>query len=115
MTEKETKKKLTTGYKERIQTGGVYLIKNNKNNRVLLDCSADIGAITNRFEFSKQMNLCVNAKLKKDWDAYGGGAFSLEVLETLDKNETQTAKSFSEDISLLKDLWLERFNKEDIY
>lgn len=115
MTEKETKKKLITGYKERIQTGGVYIIRNNKNNKIFLDCSADIGAISNRFEFSKQMNFCVNAKLKKDWDAFGGGAFSLEVLETLEKNETQTAKSFSEDLSLLKDLWFEKLNKEDIY
>lgn len=115
MTEKETKKKLITGYKERIQTGGVYIIRNNKNNKIFLDYSADIGAISNRFEFSKQMNFCVNAKLKKEWDAFGGDAFSLEVLETLEKNETQTAKSFSEDLSLLKDLWFEKLNKEDIY
>lgn len=115
MTDKETKKKMISSYKDRTQTGGVYKIKNNINDKIFFDCSVDIAAIANRFEFSKQLNFCVNVKLKKDWDAFGGSAFSLEVLETIDKNENQTAEAFAEDIRLLRDLWLERINKENLY
>jgi hypothetical protein len=117
MTDKETKKRLINAYKERAQTqtGGVYLIRNNANGRVLVDVAADMAAAVNRFNFTKQMNTCVNAKLTKDWAHYGSGVFELEVAETMDKSEKQSPAEFLEDLQVLKKMWQEKFEPAVLY
>lgn len=117
MTDKETKKKLISAYKERAQTqtGGVYLIHNRANGKVLVDIAADMAAAVNRFNFTQQMNTCVNAKLTKDWAHYGGAVFELEVAETMDKSEKQTPAEFMEDLQVLKKMWLEKFEPAVLY
>jgi hypothetical protein len=104
--DRDERKKRADAYRERVCTGGVYVIRNLKNGKMYLDCTADIAAMQNRFAFLKQTNACVLFKLKKDWDAYGPDAFALEVLETLDKGDNQTDESFMDDLMTLKDIKL---------
>ncbi|MEL4105867.1 GIY-YIG nuclease family protein [Oscillospiraceae bacterium WX1] len=113
--DKEHRKQQITDYKERQQTGGVYIIKNTITGMVLLDAAPDIQAAQNRFEFAKQMNSCVTPKLKAYWDKDSAGAFTFEVLETLDKSNTQTAEQFRDDINVLKELWRDKFSLDLLY
>ena len=109
------KKELQSQYKDRETIGGVYLIRNTMNNKLLLDATADLNSIKNRFEFSVKTGSCVYMKLQKDWVAQGSGQFVFEVLEELKKADTQTDASFKADIDLLKEIWLEKLSKEDFY
>ena len=111
----KTKKELLAQYKEREAIGGVYIIRNTRNNKLLLDASADIKIVRNRFEFARQTGSCVNMKLQKDWAEHGSASFALEVLEELRKGETQTDKEFKADIELLKEIWSEKLKNEDMY
>jgi len=109
------KKELQSNYKSRDMIGGVFLIRNTVNNRILLDAATDLGSRKNRFEFSQKTGSCVELKLKKDWSEQEGSNFVFEVLEELEKGETQTLKDFSADIGFLKEIWLEKLSSEDFY
>lgn len=115
MTDKETKKKLISSYKGRLQTGGVYIIRNTSNNRLLLDATPDMDAAINRFSFAQATGSCINVKLAADWAAFGSSAFVFEPIETIEKNETQTAEDFRKDVQLLKKLWIEKYDPAKMY
>jgi len=108
-----TKKEKLAQYKERKVIGAVYLIKNTVNEKQLLLSTCDLQGSKNRFEFSQKTNSCVDLELQKDWDLFGGSIFFLEVVEQLEKKDTQTAKEFAEDIETLRELWLEKRSSDN--
>lgn len=115
MKDSKTKKELQALYKEREIVGGVYVIKNTLNNKLLLEADTDLQGSKNRFEFAQKTGSCVDMKLQKDWAAQGCGQFVFEVLEELKKSETQTAADFKADVALLKEIWLEKLSGENLY
>ncbi|MDR1623258.1 MAG: GIY-YIG nuclease family protein [Synergistaceae bacterium] len=106
------RKELTSRYRERKITGGVYLLKNTQGGKSLLEATTDMRGSKNRFDFSQKTNSCANLKLQQDWEKYGAGAFTFEVLEEHVKSESQTMKEFEADIAVLKELWFEKFSGE---
>jgi len=106
---------LIVKYKERKIIGGVYAIKNGVTGRSLLISAQDLQGSKNRFEFAQKTGGCVHPRLKDDWEVYGGKAFSLEILEELEKMETQTPDEFIEDIKVLAELWLEKYDPVELY
>ncbi len=111
----EDKKKIISEYKQRLEIGGVIAIKNNATGKVLLEATRDVEGYKNRFEFSKKTGSAVSLKLAQDFKTYGSEAFSLEVLETIKKGESQTPKEFNDDVKLLKELWCEKFSADMLY
>lgn len=109
------KKELKDAYKERKVIGGICAIKNISNGKMLITAVADIAGYKNRFEFSKSTGGCVSIKLQKDWNELGTNNFTFEILEELDKKETQTPKEFNEDIKTLKEIWLEKLDPALLY
>ncbi|MDR1246208.1 MAG: GIY-YIG nuclease family protein [Clostridiales Family XIII bacterium] len=115
MKDAKTKKELQEQYKERKIIGGVYAIKNIRKDKLLLDASADLRGSNNRFDFAKKTGSCVNVKLQSDWNKQGSDDFAFEVMEELEKGETQTDAEFKADIDVLKEMWLEKLSGRDLY
>lgn len=115
--DKETRKKHIQNYKEwsRTQTGGVYIIKNTVNNRILLGAAADIVALKNRFESGKQFGGSFHPKMNKDWAEHGSDAFEIEIVESLEKNDLQTPQEFMADLDILKKMWLDKYDRTLLY
>ncbi len=113
--EKQNRKELILQYKNRKVTGGIYIIKNITNGKILLLSTTNLQGTKNRFEFSVKMGGCENLKLKEDWKEFGAGAFILEVLEELEKSEAQTQKEFEDDLKMLLSLWFEKFKPVKMY
>jgi len=111
MTGNEKKKEILAQYKEREVVGGVYIIRNTLNNKLLLDAASDLQSIRNRFDFALKTGSCVNPKLQKDWSEHGSGVFVLEILEELIKGNTQTDAQFKADVEFLKEVWLDKLPK----
>jgi hypothetical protein len=44
----------------------------------------------------------------KDWKTFGKEAFSFEVLEELEKKESQSDREFKEDLATLLEIWNEK-------
>ena len=113
--ESNSKKEMVTEYKERKVIGGICAIKNTANGKMLLAAVNDLQAYKNRFGFSQSMGGCLHIKLQQDWEEFGADAFAFEILEELVKKETQTTKEFSEDIKILKEIWLEKLDQAKLY
>jgi len=113
--ENSTKKALRSQYKDKEPAGGVFLIRNTENNKILLDAATDIGSRKNRFEFSQKTGSCVEVKLQGDWTGQDSRQFIFEVLEELEKGKTQSQKDFKADIDFLKQIWLDKLSNEDFY
>lgn len=108
----EDKKQARAAYKERIVVGGVYAITNTVTGGRLVEATQSLAASRNRFEFAQTTGLAVALTLQKDWDTYGPESFVFEVLEELERGETQTPREFANDLKLLKELWLEKMDEE---
>jgi hypothetical protein len=52
-------------------------------------------------------------KFQKEWS--GNPPFAFEVLEEIEKGETQTDIEFQADLSALKELWLEKLADTELY
>lgn len=108
--DKMSKREKITAYKERTLVGGVYIITNSLNQKVWLDAAIDLQGSLNRFDFSQKTGICVVLKLQTDWRTMGKSAFSLTVLETIEKPLEQSQEAFKEDIQILKSLWFEKLS-----
>jgi hypothetical protein len=107
------KKALRTEYANRTVTGGVFAVKNTETGKMLVDATADMQGSRNRFAFMKKTGSCYHLKLQKEWS--GNPPFAFEVLEEIEKGETQTDAEFKADLSALKDLWLEKLAGVELY
>lgn len=114
MKDTKTKNELISQYKEREIIGGVYIIKNTLNHRMLLEVTSDLQRSKNRFEFSRKTGSCTHLKLQNDWNECGE-LFVFEVLEELKKGEAQTEKEFKADIDALREMWLDKLSDADLY
>lgn len=115
MDEKSKRKELAADYKSRKVIGGIYIIKNTENSKVLLEGSTDLQGIKNRFDFAKKMDSSISMKLQRDWTTFGKDAFQLEILEELKKNDNQTDQEFADDIQMLKEIWLDKLGDTIFY
>ena len=105
------KKELINQYKSRVQTGGVYAVKNMTLNKWYVDAASDLAAAENRFKFFGSTHM----KVEQDYKTQNGEGFVFEVLEELTKNENQTDKEFKADLTMLKDIWLEKLSGQELY
>jgi hypothetical protein len=111
----QNRKQLLEAYKERKIVGGICTIKNTANGKMFLAAVTDLQGYKNRYEFSQATGGCVDLRIQKDWDKFGREVFVFEVLEELEKSETQTSKEFSDDIKTLKEIWLEKLDPHNLY
>ncbi|MBE5986064.1 GIY-YIG nuclease family protein [Lacrimispora sp. AGF001] len=106
--ESSAKKALKDQYKNRIMTGGIYRIQCSKDGSYWLRTSLDMQGSKNRFAFSKSTDSCPEICMLKTWKQYGADSFSFEIVEEIEKKETQTQRQFSDDLNTLLELWNEK-------
>jgi hypothetical protein len=99
------RKTLKEEYKQQKIIGGIYKVTHTGSGRYLANASPDTRAKQNAFNFAVASNTVFDNRLRKDWEAFGGGAFTFEVLETLDCKKDQTRASFQEDLQALLEMW----------
>jgi hypothetical protein len=105
------RKGLVARYKNRSVVGGVFAIKNAVLDKWYIDCTDDLRAAENRFDFMADSYM----RIAKDYHAQAGQGFSFEALEELTRGETQTDSGFREDLALLKEMWLEKLAGQALY
>ena len=115
MPDGKSRKALLREYRDRTETGGVYAIRNGATGRVLIQSTTAIEKAASLIAFSKATGSCVHPLLADDWKAFGPDAFSLEILETLDRKETQDDAEFRDDIRELEALWREKLSGTPLY
>ena len=105
------RKELINQYKNRIEIGGIFAIKNRVSNKWYVDSSPDLAAAKNRFDFMGDSYM----KIANDYKAQKGMGFVFEILEELQKGQSQSDKEFQDDLALLKTIWLEKLTGQELY
>lgn len=105
----DAKRALKAQYKNRTVIGGVFCIRCDAAGGAWLRATTDLQGSQNRFAFSVSTDLCPEACMADAWKRHGAADFSFEVLETLEKKDTQTDREFSDDIAVLSQIWGEKF------
>ena len=111
----DRRKTLINDYKQRKIIGGVFKVTNTVNGRYLLDSAADIQARQNAFKFSVATNNAFDYKMRKDWQESGAGVFTFDVLDSIEKKESQSREQFMEDLKTLEQIWMEKSDASKRY
>ncbi|MFA5065209.1 MAG: GIY-YIG nuclease family protein [Dehalococcoidia bacterium] len=111
----DTRKTLTNEYKQAKVVGGVYRLVNTRNNMYLLDCTPNLQAKQNSFNFTRSSGSCLDFRLKEVWESFGGEAFAFEILESLEKKKEQSQEEFIDDLEMLKQLWSDKLDSSNRY
>ena len=88
---------------------------NSQNGRYLLDCTPNLAAKQNSFNFMSGVGTCFDYKVKKDWDTFGANAFTFDVLEELEQKAEQSNDEFINDLKTLAELWREKLDASSSY
>src|SRR5436190_13519150 len=101
------KKRLKDEYLQNPPSMGVFLIRNNTNDKVFVGASTNLPGIINRHKFQLKQGLHPSKALQEDWNALGSDNFSFEIVDELPLRSDPNA-DYREELNLLEKLWLER-------
>lgn len=99
------RREISKTYKERRLRGGVYTITNTQNGKYLIGHAADLASVKNRFQFAVTTGSTIDPRLRKEWEEFGAGAYTLEVREELAQKPQQSQAEFLDDLKTLEQLW----------
>jgi dissimilatory sulfite reductase (desulfoviridin) alpha/beta subunit len=102
--DKQQKKEMLSTYRERKLVGGVCAIYCPPTGKRLLQSATDIQRCRNLFDFSKSIGSSTHLELNADINRFGMEAFQFEILQQIEKKETQTEKEFADTVKTLEDL-----------
>ena len=109
--DKSSRKALKEQYHNRKAVGGVYCIKCSGRDDVWFRATKDMRGAKNRFLFFVSTDSCPEICMMDAWKESGAAGFSFEIIEEIEKKETQTDREFSDDVNTLLELWLEKNQK----
>ena len=107
----DNKKKLKEKYKQMKPDMGVFMYKCIPSGKVYLGIGQNLKAAVNSTSFQLRTgSYPPNKNLQEDWKKYGETSFEISVLETLEYDKDETKTDYVDDLSVLRDLWSEKFN-----
>lgn len=109
MEEKKNRREAAKAYKERQPVGALYRIVNTATGwQSKLMVTPNLEGKMNSFRFGVNTNCCFDPCIQEQWNAYGPGAFALEVVERLTKKPELDGPAFREELAALLALWEEK-------
>jgi hypothetical protein len=101
------KKQLKREYQQTARPMGVFVIRNNLTDKILVGSGLNLPGIINRHRFALERGLHANKGLQADWNELGSDNFAFEIVDELSPGADPQADQRKE-LAFLEDLWLER-------
>ena len=101
------KKRLKQNYQQTPRPIGVFLIRNNLNDKVFRGAGVDLQGTINRHKFQLKNGIHVNKQLQADWNELGSNSFAFEIVDELSPREGAEF-DYGAEVSFLEELWLEK-------
>lgn len=108
----DRKKALKLEYKQMKHPMGIFIIYSKSDKKCLLQVTNDLRGTINGAWFKLDMNGFPNRELQKEWTALGKDNFSIEVLEELEYDKDESKTDYSEELEVLRYVWMEKYEKE---
>ena len=103
-----SRKEIHRAYKEHVKPGGIFMVKNTANGKVLLGSSLNLEGPLNRHRFMLKIGSHTNKALQKDWDEFGPDNFVFEILEEVKMEQDNPNFDLQDELTLLEEIWLEK-------
>jgi hypothetical protein len=103
----EEKKKLKQDYQQTPRAIGVFLIRNNLNDKVFLAAGVDLRGLMNRHKFQLNNGNHANKQLQADWNKFGSNNFAFEIVDELSPRAGAEV-DYRAEVAFLEDLWLQK-------
>ena len=104
---KAENKQLKKGYQQTPRAIGVFLIRNNLNDRVFLAAGVDLHGLMNRHKFQLANGSHANKQLQADRNEFGSNNFAFEIVDELRPRAGGEVDPRAE-VAFLEGLWLEK-------
>jgi len=104
----DRKAELKHEYKMNPRQGGVYLIRNNSNNKIFVGSGPNVEGQINKQKLNLTLNGMPVKELQQDWNKLGESGFTFEVLDRLKLKDDMTMKEYKEELVLLEQMWVEK-------
>lgn len=104
---KASNKQLKKNYQETPRAIGVFLIRNNRNDKVLVASGVDLPGLMNRHRFQLTHGSHFNKQLQADWNELGADHFAFEIVDELTPRAGAEVDPRAE-VEFLEKLWLEK-------
>jgi len=94
---------------------GIIIVRSNSTKKCLVEATPNLKSRLNSTRFKLNAGGHPNRDLQKEWQERGEANFTIEILEGLEYDEKDEAKTdYSEDLALLKMIWEERLAEEGL-
>lgn len=111
----DRKKELKLQYKEMKSQMGIFMVRSNSSNKCYIEATQDLKSKINSTKFKLGAGGHPNKELQKDWKEYGEEHFTIEIIDNLEYDKKDEAKTdYTEDLALLQMIWEERLSKENM-
>ncbi|MGH9929582.1 MAG: GIY-YIG nuclease family protein [Pyrinomonadaceae bacterium] len=101
------KKRLKKDYQQTPRAIGVFLIRNNLNDKLFLAAGIDLHGLINRHKFQLTNGIHANKQLQADWNEFGSNNFAFEIVDELSPREDAEI-DYRAEATFLEELWLEK-------
>lgn len=107
----DRRKELRMQWDEQKTVAGVFQITNTKNDKIFVDGTRNINTINGQ-KFMLEHHSHPNKSLQAEWDEFGADAFTVHILETLEKTPDEYY-NVKDEIKKLKEKWVQRLQPFD--
>lgn len=104
---KAENKRLKKDYQQTPRSLGVFLIRNNLNDRVFLAAGVDPHGLIYRHKFQLTNGLHANGQLQAGWNEFGGNHFAFEIVDEVSPRADGEV-DYRAELAALEALWLEK-------
>lgn len=101
------KKRLKQDYQQTPRAIGVFLIRNNLNDKVFVAAGVDLRGLMNRHKFQLSNGNHANQQLQADWNEFGSNNFAFEIVDELSPRAGAEV-DYRAEVAFLEDLWLQK-------
>ncbi len=110
----EKKKELRAQYKQIKPDMGIFAVINKSNFKHFLETTQNLKGKINSTQFRLEAGSHPNKELQKDWRTIGSDGFEIKIIEQIEYDKDECKTDYSDDLELLKMIWVENLTNEDI-
>lgn len=110
----DRRKELKEKYKLMKPDMGVFVIKNNLNNKCYVEATQNLKGTINSTKFKLGFGNHPNKELQQAWNEFGEDSFSIEILEKLEYDEDESKTDYSEELEILELEWRDKLSKRGL-